>query len=66
MCFSTFSLFSWDFRIIIKNLELVLIIVGFNYNLDIHDNNNPIPYKVFGIPKCALLIVHLKHVQKIA
>jgi len=34
------------------------------YKLDIHDNNSPIPCKLFGIPKCALLIVHLNHGSK--
>jgi len=31
-----------------------------NIRLDIHGNNSAIPCKLFGIPKRALLIVHLK------
>jgi len=41
--------------------KLILTIVSFNYNLDIHGDNSAIPCELFGIPKCALFIVHLKH-----
>jgi len=42
-------------------LKLVLTTVSFNYNFDVYDNNSAILCELFGIPKCTLLIVHVKH-----